>query len=184
MRPLMIKLTAHGFGALPDFSLCQNLLGSEIYSFVWSPHLWLLHCKRMQRILSFSTPWHWTYTQSTTGHNWMKPVSVAVCAHAFMMIWLLIKDLKDDRVHAGIGGNFCHSHHRPVTLKCVTKVFEIIFSTAWHLAISGETLRSTIRTFQQPKSKIRAQKLDKTAIRCGHRIRRSVKISLWIQDPG
>ena len=137
MRSLIRKLTAHGFGALPDFSLCQNLLGSEIYSFVWSPHLWLLHCKRMQRILSFSTPWHWTYTQSTTGHNWMKPVSVAVCAHAFMMIWPLIKDLKDDRVHAGIGGNFCHSHHKPVTLtdcKYVTKVFQIIFSTTWHLA--------------------------------------------------
>ena len=60
-----------------------------------------------------------------------------ICAHAFMMIWPLIKDLKDDRVHAGIGGNFCHSHHKPVTFtdcKCVTKVFQIIFSTTWHLA--------------------------------------------------
>jgi len=128
----MRKLTAHGFGALPDFSLCQNLLGSEIYSFVCSRHLWLLHCKRMQRTLSFSTPWHWTYTQTTTGHNWMKPVSVATCAHAFMMIWPLAKDpakdLNDDRV------NFRHGHHGPVTLKCVTTVFQIIFSTAWHLA--------------------------------------------------
>ena len=142
----------------------RSLMSSEIYSFVWSPHLWLLHCKRMQRILSFSTPWHWTYTQSTTGHNWMKPVSVAVCAHAFMTIWPLIKDLKDARVHAGIGGNFCHSYHRPVTLKCVTKVHFKSFSLLrdiWHIKglkreceISGETLRSTIQTSQQPKSKI------------------------------
>ena len=128
----MRKLTAHGFGALPDFSLCQKLLGSEIYSFVWSRHLWLLYCKRMQRILSFSTPWHWTYTQSTTGHNWMKPVTVATCAHAFMMIWPLAKGMMTGSTR--VGGNFCHGHHRPVTLKCVTTVFQIIFSTAWHLA--------------------------------------------------
>ena len=72
----------------------------------------------------------------------------------------------------------------PLRLSALLKYFKSfsILRDIWHIKglkreseISGETLRSTI---QQPKSKIRAQKLDKTAIRCGHRIRRSVKISL------
>ena len=75
----------------------------------------------------------------------------------------------------------------PSRLSALLKYFKSlsILRDIWHIKglkreseISGETLRSTIRTSQQPKSNIRAQKLDKTAIRCGHRIRRSVKISL------
>ena len=69
-------------------------------------------------------------------------------------------------------------------------LFLVIFSTTWHRYIRKRkwafrgTLRSTIRTSKQPKSKIRAHNLDKTAIRCDHRIRRSVKSSLWIHNPG
>ena len=46
------------------------------------------------------------------------------------------------------------------------------------------SLRSTIRTLSQAKSKLRAQKSIKTANRCNCRIRKSVKILLWIQNPG
>ena len=34
------------------------------------------------------------------------------------------------------------------------------------------------------KSKIRAQKIDESAFRCSCRIRKSVKITLWIRNPG
>ena len=46
------------------------------------------------------------------------------------------------------------------------------------------SLRSRIRTLSQAKSKLRAQKSMKTANRCNCRIRKSVKIVLWIRNPG
>ena len=46
------------------------------------------------------------------------------------------------------------------------------------------SLRSIIRTLSQAKSKLRAQKSMKTANRCNCRIRKSVKILLWIRNPG
>ena len=62
---------------------------------------WLRRCKRIQHILSFSTPWHWPLlifilqqkVDNRKLGNWMKR-PVAACANAFMMIWPLTKNLK------------------------------------------------------------------------------------------
>ena len=192
----MRKLTAHGFGALPDFLLCRDLLGSEIYSFVWSRHLWLLRYKNATHSIVFNSMTLtiiYIYTaaqsrQATTGHNWQKPVSVLACAH-FMMIWTLTKDLKDERVHAGrkqVSSRPSQTHHAQVRyyFQSFSPLRDIrhIKERKWHF-------RGNVKihdpNFLTTKSKIQAPKLDKTAIRCDHSICRFVqKILFWLQNLG
>ena len=78
-----------------------------------------------------------------------------------------------------VGGNFRHGHHGPSRLSASPLL--VIFATAWHPAHKREEVkfpgerwdpRSELLNNQNPQSG--PKNWIKTAIRCDHRIRRSV----------
>ena len=124
---------------------------------------------------------------------WLKPVSVAACAHAFMIGFDLSLTIWKMRGSMLEGGNFHDGHH--VTSLLSASLSLVIHSTAWHAVHKREKVkcpgkswdsRSELSNNPNPKSGPKNWIKPRSAVIIKYlpnpRIRRTIHPT-WITDP-